>query len=91
MIGKKVKLLNKTHGASLNFDHLAHMNVMEIAFIKNLLALHTDSNCIQYRRQKSDLRAIGVMLDLHLQWMEKEYLFYDWMVYFVIYFITIRI
>lgn len=89
MIGKKVKLLNKAHGASLNFDRFAHMNVTEIAFVKNLLTLHTDSNCIQYKRQKSDLRAIGAMLDIHLKWMEKEHLFYDWMVYFVIYFINI--
>ncbi|KAL2728620.1 uncharacterized protein V1478_006252 [Vespula squamosa] len=80
LICKKVKLLNKAHGASLNFDHLAHMNVMEIAFIKHLIALHTDSNFIQYKEQKLDLRAIGVMLDIHLKWMEKEHLFYDWMI-----------
>ncbi|XP_043672494.1 uncharacterized protein LOC122631187 isoform X2 [Vespula pensylvanica] len=80
LICKKVKLLNKAHDASLNFDHLAHMNVMEIAFIKHLLALHTDSNFVQCKQQKSDLRAIGVMLDIHLKWMEKEHLFYDWMI-----------
>ncbi|XP_047356242.1 uncharacterized protein LOC124951612 isoform X1 [Vespa velutina] len=80
LICKKVKLLNKVHGASMNFDHLVHMNVMEIAFIKQLLALHTDSNFNQCKQQQSDLRAIGVMLDIHLKWMEKEHLFYDWMI-----------
>ncbi|KAI4502073.1 hypothetical protein M0802_002755 [Mischocyttarus mexicanus] len=82
LINIKTKLTTKAHGASSNFDCLAHMNVIDIAFVKSLFVLQdTDSNFIQSKQQlKSELHDIGTMLDVHLKWMEKEYIFYDWMI-----------
>ncbi|XP_014604823.1 PREDICTED: uncharacterized protein LOC106787190 isoform X3 [Polistes canadensis] len=81
LIDIKTKLSTKAHSASLNFDCLAHMNVMDIAFVKSLFVLQdTDSNFVQSKQLKSELYNIGAMLDVHLKWMEKEYIFYDWMI-----------
>ncbi|KAK2575105.1 hypothetical protein KPH14_008831 [Odynerus spinipes] len=78
LLQEKAKLANKAHGVSLNIDRLAHMNIMEIVLIKRLLAIHTDSNSTE--QQKSELYTIGAILDVHVKWMEKEHIFYDWMI-----------
>lgn len=78
LLQEKAKLINKVHGISLNINHLEHMNVMEIVLMKRLLASHTDLNSTE--QQKLELYTIGTMLELHVKWMEKEHIFYDWMI-----------
>ncbi|XP_047356247.1 uncharacterized protein LOC124951612 isoform X5 [Vespa velutina] len=59
---------------------LATQNVLSIVVRVNLTSSLLGRECSCPNISLSDLRAIGVMLDIHLKWMEKEHLFYDWMI-----------
>ncbi|XP_053979368.1 tubulin epsilon and delta complex protein 1-like [Hylaeus volcanicus] len=80
LISERTKLISKVHAASIGTSGLPHLSVSELALIKRIATVNKDALSDEDKRYLKELSSIGTLLDLHMKWSKKEYIFFDWMV-----------
>ncbi|XP_003706987.1 uncharacterized protein LOC100874906 [Megachile rotundata] len=80
LVSEKVKLISKAHAASINVSGLPHLSVSELALIKRLSTINKKAPSNEDKKYLKELNVIGSLLDVHLKWLKKEHIFFEWMV-----------
>ncbi|CAL7943115.1 unnamed protein product [Xylocopa violacea] len=80
LISERTKLVNKAHAASINVSGLPHLSVSEAALIKRIATANKNEISNEDKKYIKELSTIANLLDLHMKWLKKEHVFFEWMV-----------
>lgn len=80
LVGEKIKLTTKIHGASLDTCGLPHLTVSQVALTKNSSINGKANLSMREERYLSELRSLATLIETHSQWTKSAGIFYDWMV-----------
>lgn len=80
LVSEKCKVLTKAHAASMNVSVLPHLSVSEIALIKSLSTNEMNGKTKVPQIQQNELLKLSNLLDIHLKWLKKESVYFEWMV-----------
>ncbi|KOX78246.1 hypothetical protein WN51_09605 [Melipona quadrifasciata] len=78
--GKKAKLVNRIHAASVNVSGLPHLSVSEAALIKRVSTTNKNALSNEDKIYIKELSTIASLLDVHMKWSKKKHVFFEWMV-----------
>ncbi|XP_076247305.1 uncharacterized protein LOC143187154 [Calliopsis andreniformis] len=80
LISERTKLITKAHAASINISGLPHLSVSELSLIKRIATINKDAPTDEDKKYLRELHTINNLLDTHMKWLKKEYIFFEWMV-----------
>ncbi|XP_076752319.1 uncharacterized protein LOC143424244 isoform X2 [Xylocopa sonorina] len=80
LISERSKLVSKVHDASIKVSGLPHLSVSEAALIKRIAIANKNEISNEDRKYIKELSTIANLLDLHMKWLKKEHVFFEWMV-----------
>ncbi|XP_043258928.1 uncharacterized protein LOC122401063 [Colletes gigas] len=80
LITERANLISKVHAASIDTSALPHLSVSELALIKHIATSSKSALSGEDKTYLKELSDIGTLLDIHMKWLKKEYIFFEWMV-----------
>lgn len=80
LISERTKLVSKIHAASNKICGLPHLSVSEAALIKRISTINKDVLSNEDKKHIKELSTIANLLNIHIKWMKKEHIFFEWMV-----------
>ncbi|CAK9832262.1 hypothetical protein ANTRET_LOCUS9115 [Anthophora retusa] len=80
LISERSKLVSKVHAASTNFGGLPHLSVSELALVKRITTINKSMPSDEDKKYIKELSTIASLLDIHMKWLKKEHIFFEWMV-----------
>ncbi|KZC07440.1 PREDICTED: uncharacterized protein C14orf80 homolog [Dufourea novaeangliae] len=80
LTSERANLVSRVHAASSNVSGLPHLSVSELALIKRIATANNNVLSKEDKKYLKKLSAIGSLLELHMKWMRKEHIFFEWMV-----------
>ncbi|KOC70606.1 hypothetical protein WH47_03622 [Habropoda laboriosa] len=80
LVSERTKLVNKAHAASKNYSGLPHLSVSELALVKRISTVNKNLPSDEDKKYIKELSATASLLDIHMKWLKKEHIFFEWMV-----------
>ncbi|OAD60600.1 hypothetical protein WN48_05117 [Eufriesea mexicana] len=80
LFSERSKLVSKVHAASIKVSGLPHLNVSEAALIKRISTTNKDAYTNEDEKHIKELSTIARLLNIHMKWLKKEHIFFEWMV-----------
>ncbi|KAG6796849.1 tubulin epsilon and delta complex protein 1 [Apis mellifera caucasica] len=80
LISERTKLVSKIHAASNKICGLPHLSVSEAALIKRISTINKDVLSNEDKKHIKELSTIANLLNIHMKWMKKEHIFFEWMI-----------
>ncbi|KAG7199321.1 hypothetical protein KM043_018170 [Ampulex compressa] len=75
----RAKLLKRSHTASTNVSGIPHLSIAELALTKRVKNINKGTYSSEDLEKIKGLRKIGNLLKIHLKWVQKENIFFNWM------------